>query len=455
MTTAGTARIFPLPGASHSVDFTKAMTKPSDPTDSPDWDFSPPPSSALGDREVPRDGDHLAGKRVALVVTGGIAAYRTPSLARGLRRQGAEVTVFASSEGLRYVAREALEWASHNPVVERLTPHAEHLSDEAPFDAYLVAPATYNTINKLAAGVADTVVSASLASALGRCERGETALLVAPTMHGSLHTSILTASLRRLHTLGVRVIPPREDYGKHNIPSEETLVAEVCRAVSTSPLRGVRGLVTGGPTPVPIDRVRRITNRFSGRLGALIAEELYLRGADVRLVHGQGAFQPPELLPVTLIKSYDEYRQHVGELAAEEGCRFGVFTAAVADYKPTEVHAGKMPSGKPWTITLEPTVKVIREVRKACPDLHMVVFKLEEGLSHDELLNVAAKRLEEGYQAVVANRGEETGGGDDGTEEHVAYLIAPPRFDAAKLVGKRGIAQGIAEHLEREVGGAP
>ena len=85
---------------------------------------------------------------------------------------------------------------------------------------------------------------------------------------------------------------------------------------------------------MPIDGVRRITNRFSGRLGALVAEELYLRGADVRLVHGQGAFQPPAYLPVTLIKSYDEYRQRVGELAAEEGCRFGVFTAAVADYRP-------------------------------------------------------------------------------------------------------------------------
>jgi len=428
------------------------MTKSPDRTDRPDWDFSPPATSDLGDREVPRDGDHLAGKRVALVVTGGIAAYRTPSLARGLRRQGAEVIVFASSEGLRYVAREALEWASHNPVIERLTPLAEHLSDEAPFDAYLVAPATYNTINKLAAGVADTVVTATLASALGRAERGETALLVAPTMHGSLHTSILTASLERLDALGVCVIPPREDYGKHNIPSDEILVAEVCRAVSASPLRGVRGLVTGGPTPVPIDGVRRITNRFSGRLGALVAEELYLRGADVRLVHGQGAFQPPAFLPMTLIRSYDEYRQQVGELAAEEGCRFGVFTAAVADYRPKRVREGKMPSGQPWTIELEPTVKVIREVREACPDLHMVVFKLEEGVSHEELLDTAAKRLEEGYQAVVANRGEEMGPREDGGEEHVAYLIAPPRFDAAKLVGKAGIAKGVADHLEREVG---
>jgi len=183
-----------------------------------------------------------------------------------------------------------------------------------------------------------------------------------------------------------------------------------------------------------------------------VAEELYLRGADVRLVHGQGAFQPPAFLPMTLIRSYDEYRQQVGELAAEEGCRFGVFTAAVADYRPKRVREGKMPSGQPWTIELEPTVKVIREVREACPDLHMVVFKLEEGVSHEELLDTAAKRLEEGYQAVVANRGEEMGPREDGGEEHVAYLIAPPRFDAAKLVGKAGIAKGVADHLEREVG---
>lgn len=409
-----------------------------------DWDFQPPPASDLGDREVPRDGDHLAGRRIALMVTGGIAAYRAPDLARALRREGAEVVAFTSDEGTRYVARDTLEWATRNPVVDHLSPRAEHLSDEERFDAFLVAPATYNTINKMAAGIADGPVTATLASGLGRMERGETQVLVAPTMHGSMHTSILTASLERLAGFGVRVVPPREDYGKHNIPSAHVLVAEVCRAVSRSPLRGVPGLVTGGPTPVWLDDVRKITNRFSGRLGVRVAEELYLRGADVRLIHGQGAFDPPDHLPVIVSKSFDDYRRLVAEEIEAHGDRFGVFTAAVADYRPTETLPGKTPSGRDWTIELEPTVKVIREVRQRFPDLHMVVFKLEAGVEHETLLEIARARLDQGYQAVVANRGEEMGAGD----EHVAYLLTSETGEPERLEGKQGIARGIARHLE-------
>lgn len=409
-----------------------------------DWDFQPPPDSDLGDRDVPRDGDHLAGRRVALMVTGGIAAYRAPDVARALRREGAEVVAFTSDEGTRYVARDTLEWATRNPVVDHLSPRAEHLSDEERFDAFLVAPATYNTINKMAAGIADGPVTATLASALGRMERGEAQVLVAPTMHGSLHTSILTASLERLAGLGVRVVPPREDYGKHNIPSAHVLVAEVCRAVSRSPLRGVPGVVTGGPTPVWLDDVRKITNRFSGRLGVRVAEELHLRGADVRLIHGQGAYDPPDHLPVILSKSYDDYRRLVAEEIETHGDRFGVFTAAVADYRPAESLPGKTPSGRDWTIELGPTVKVIREVRERFPDLHMVVFKLEAGVEHEKLLEIARRRLGDGYQAVVANRGEEMGAGD----EHVAYLLTPDGGEPERLAGKQEIARGIARHLE-------
>ena len=411
------------------------------------WDLTPPPDSELGDRDVPRDGDHLRGRRIALLVTGGIAAMKAPLVARALRRQGAEVVAFASEEALRYVAREALEWSTAHPVVTRLTAEAEHLSDGAPFDAYLLAPATYNTINKLAAGVADGVVTAAAASALGRMERGRTRVLVAPTMHGSLHNSILVASLRRLADLGVRIVPPREDYGKHNLPDEAELVAEVCRAVSTSPLRGVAVLVTGGPTPVPIDNVRRITSRFRGKLGVRIAENLHLRGADVCLIHGDGAFRPPDHLPWRLARTYDEYLDGVLDELASKDYRFGIFSAAVADYRPKEVRPGKIPSGGALAqLELVPTAKVIQQVRQRFPDLHMTTFKYQEGVSHEELMRVAAERLERGSQAVIANRGEESGP----QGEQVAYLAVPGR-EPVRLVGKRVIAAAIADHLEAVV----
>lgn len=195
--------------------------------------FQPPTPSDLGDHEVPRDGDALDGVRVAFLVTGGIAAFKAPTVARALRRQGATVTAFATTEALRYVAREALEWACDRPVVVDLTAGAEHLSDSAPFDVYLVAPATYSVIGKVAHGIADTPVTATLASAIGRMERGLASVLLAPTMHGSMHNSILESNLRALHAIGCTVVPPRDAYGKHNLPDERTLV-DACAAAHRS-----------------------------------------------------------------------------------------------------------------------------------------------------------------------------------------------------------------------------
>ncbi len=411
-----------------------------------EWDFSPPPPSDMGDHDVPQEGEHLKGKRIALLITGGIAAMKAPLLARALRRQGADVVAFVSQEALRYTTIDTLEWSTVNPVITRLTSAAEHLSDSAPFDAYVVAPATYNTINKIRYGIADGVVTSSIASAIGRMEQGKTRVLIVPTMHGSLHNSILTESLKFLAGMGIRIVPPREDYGKHNIPSERAIVAEVCREVSRSPLKGVSILVTGGPTPVPIDNVRRITNRFRGRLGEKITEELYLRGADVLLIHGDGAYRPREHLPYVVVRTFDEYYDRVMQTLQEKPYRIGIFSAAVADYQPETVAEGKLPSGGfLQSIPLKPTVKVIEKVRERHPNLYMVTFKYQERISHDELMRVARERLEK-YEAVVANRGEEVGP----QGEQVAYLLTRQE-EPRKAMGKNNIARLIADHLEAVV----
>ena len=135
------------------------------------WNFEPPQASSLQDREILKHGNHLEGKRIGLMITGSIAAYRCPDLVRDLRREGAEVQVYATREGLRYVSKDALEWCSLNPVIDHFSPDAEHLFDQNPLDAFLVAPASYSVINKTAMGLADSVVTSTLASALGRCER--------------------------------------------------------------------------------------------------------------------------------------------------------------------------------------------------------------------------------------------------------------------------------------------
>ena len=406
------------------------------------WNFQPPPKSDLGDRELAWESNYLENKRIALLITGSIAAMKAPLIARTLRRQGADVVAFVSSEALRYTTIDALEWSTTNPVVTRLTANAEHLSDDKPFAAYIVAPATYNTINKIALGIADGVITSSLGSAIGRMERGKTQILVAPTMHGSLLNSILTESLRKLDRLGVKIIPPKVANGKNNLPDEKAIAFAVCRAVSQSCLKNIRILVTGGPTPVPIDNIRRLTNRFTGRLGTRIAEELYLRGAKVKLIHGQGSYSPPNYLPHKIVATYEEYLDEVmSEL--QHDYRYGIFSAAVADYKPAQVFSGKIPSGKLSKIDLVPTQKVIGEVKARFPSLKMITSKYQESVSHEELINIAKSRLQKGYQMVVANRGEE----HQATGAQVAYLVTKDS-EPHKAIGKQEIARAIADYLE-------
>lgn len=405
-----------------------------------DWDFSAPTPSEMGDHDVPAVSARLAGRRIALLVTGGIAAMKTPEVARGLRRHGAQVVAFASDDALRYVAREALEWATCGPVISNLTWAAEHLSDGTPFDAYLVAPATHNTIAKMACGIGDTVVTSALVSALGRMEQGRAQVLVAPTMHGTMHNVQLLDNCRRLATQGVRMITPRDAFGKHNLPDTETLCVAVGRALSQSSLRGRSIMVTAGPTPVPIDGVRRIVNRFRGRLGAQVAEELTWRGADAELLLGDGAWRPRAPMRLTIARTYDDYRDMV-VARAQAGLFAGVFSAGVADYRPAKAVVGKITSGQAQLpLMLEPTEKVIDLAMAADPAMHCVAFKYLEGVTEDELIRVAAKRLDRAG-LVVATRGEDT----RGTEQRALFVR---RDGVTPVPDKRAIAIAIADHLE-------
>ncbi len=361
-----------------------------------------------GDRDLLQTGNGLEGLRVALCISGGIAAYRAPDLVRALRREGADVLVYATPEALRFVSREALEWCSLRPVIDRLDGKAQHIEDSRQVDLYLVAPATYSTLNKLAWGFADNAVTTTLAGALGRLEAGTTQIMVAPTMHGSMVNSILRESLARLSDRGVRVLPPRSGAGKANLPDVAELVARCvrCLGAQKSPLAGRSILVTAGPTPTPVDDVRLLTNRFTGATGLAIAEALWRRGAEVELILGGQAVSPPSWIAVTNVESFDAYQTAVHASQAE----IGIFSAAVADYQPVESKIGKIPSGGDLRqIDLVTTPKVIAEVKAKQPAMTMISFKLESGVTMDALVEIAKARLNDGSSMVVANRMEDRG----------------------------------------------
>jgi phosphopantothenoylcysteine decarboxylase/phosphopantothenate--cysteine ligase len=410
------------------------------------WQPGPPRSIGAGDHDAPLLGHTLTGKRVALLVTGGIAAYRAPSVARALRRLGAAVVPFATSEARRYVGMDALEWACNASGVTDLTFRAEHLGDAAPFDAYLVAPATYNTINSVRAGIASNPVLAVLASALGRLRRGEAAVLLAPTMHGTMHTDILQENLTHLRAMGVTLIPPVDRYGKHNLPAPETLAAWTAAACSRSPLKGRRIVVTAGSIPTWIDDVRVMTNLFRGRLGIRIAEELAQRGVDVRLIVGPTAEAVPPYVATTRVRSFDEYRDVVLREASVDGTACHVLSAAVADYRVRTKLDGKIPSTGLDRLELTPTAKVVSELIERFPTTPTVSFKFQLDMEHDTLMRIADDRLRDGHFAVVANRGEERGPAG----EQIAHLVsrdAPP----LRMVGKPAIASALADFLEARI----
>lgn len=424
-------------------------------------DFSAPSSEELGDHDVPRKGYELQNKRIALLVTGSIASYTVPSLARELRKYGADVQAFVSESALKYGANIcALEWATYpNPVITELTSASEHLSLGNPFDLYLVAPATANTICKTASGISDTVVTGAMASALGR----RIPVAMAPSMHGSLHTGILTEAMKKLtNEYNVFFIEPFDAFGKHNMADKKTIVMDVCRIVSGSPLRDKKVLVTAGPTPTPIDDVRMITNRFSGKQGIIIAEKLYRKGADVQLLQAYSGIHPPRYIPHTLFKTYQEYLYQVIRLLGysqsfddindiiqgeppffTNDFDWGIFSAAVADYEPEQSLSGKTPSGGELNnIKLTPTHKVIDIVRKAYPDLNMATFKFEIGKDSTELAELAQQRLADGHQIVVTN--DDTDRNSD--NEQIARVHSNVCVNPA--IGKEEIADELIRTME-------
>lgn len=417
-------------------------------TEFPAWFCQPPAQSQLGDHSVIQLGDYLKEKSVAVLITGSVAAMKAPLLVRLLRKYGARVTVFASPSALNFVGEDSLSWAANRPLVKELSPKSEHLNGSKPFDCYLLAPASYNSINKLAAGVADTLVTTTLASAMGFLAQKQTTILVAPAMHGSMHNPLLSENLIKLYKLGVRFIKPRQAFGKNNLASLDYIVAAVCRAVSSSPVKGKRILVTGGATPVKIDSIRRLTNCFSGKLGIEIASRLFLKGADVILLQSAMGIRPPAWLPHRLYDDFDQYADFVLEETSSQKAGgpalYGVFSAAVADYKSKSPHEGKVASGySNLQIELVATPKVIDGVSKVS-DTKIISFKYEHDADVSELSEIAAKRLDNGSIAVVGNSGKTM------AEQHCAYLFTK-KGDPVVCKGKDKIAGAISTFIENDL----
>ncbi|MFB6132760.1 MAG: bifunctional phosphopantothenoylcysteine decarboxylase/phosphopantothenate--cysteine ligase CoaBC [Halanaeroarchaeum sp.] len=355
----------------------------------------------------------LAGTNVVLGVTGSIAAVRVVELAHELRRQGATVRAVMSESASNIIHPWAVEFATENPVVTEITGSVEHvelLGDDGWGDVFLLAPATANTVGKMAAAIDDSPVTTCATTALG----GGTPIVVAPAMHGPMydHPGVLD-SLERLESWGVTVLDPVIEEGKAKITDEETIVVETARAAGEQPLDGRSVVVTSGATAEPVDPIRVLTNRASGKTGRGVAQGLVALGADVTLIHNGPSLPYADVVTVETAQEMVD-----ATLSSVEGTDALISAAAISDYT-VEAAPEKIRSGQEkLTLELEPTPKLLDTVRDSHPDLPIVGFKAEP--SGGDKMVEAARALQDrvDLEFVVANEA-----GVMGAEETAAVIV--------------------------------
>jgi len=340
----------------------------------------------------------LEGAHVAVGVTGSIAAVRVVELVHELRRRGAAVRGVMSADATGIIHPWAVEFATEAPVITEITGAVEHIElcgADGWADVLLIAPATANTVGKLAAAVDDTPVTTTAQTAIG----AGVPVVIAPAMHAPMYDHPgTTQALTTLTEWGIDLVDPVLAEGKAKIATTEAIVTAVARAAGDQPLAGEHVVVTAGATREPIDPIRVLTNRASGATGRAVAQAAAVAGADVTVIHDGG---PLPYAEVTTVETAAE----MAEAAVEAAATADVFiaAAAVGDYT-TEAAASKIKSGTPLTVEFEPTDKVVDAVRTAAPELAMVCFKAE--VADEETLLAEAQTLRERTDAlfVVANQ---------------------------------------------------
>ncbi|MCK4933837.1 bifunctional phosphopantothenoylcysteine decarboxylase/phosphopantothenate--cysteine ligase CoaBC [Candidatus Bathyarchaeota archaeon] len=394
--------------------------------------------------------ERLKGKRVVLCVTGSVAAIRSIDIARELMREAAEVYAVMSEEAQKIIHPNLMEWATGNPVVTELTGKIEHVAlagehaDKA--DLVLVAPATANTISKIAAGIDDTPVTSIASTALG----SETPILIVPAMHISMYKNpFIKESIQKLKAHDITFIEPKIEDDKAKIASIIEIVESVRAKISEiNYFHGKRFLITAGPTIEYIDEVRVITNKSSGKMGLAIAKEAQMRNAKVTLIYGLGSKEPPSNLKVLHVETTEEMRQAVLDELKNFEYDVVVSAAAISDWTLTKQYKGKMPTENisSLKIKLKPTPKIIDEIKETSPKSLLVIFKAEFDVSEDELVESAYNRLRKSNaDLVVANDISRRDAGFRTDTNEVYIVDKEKKVIHIPLSSKRSIAGKILE----------
>ena len=367
----------------------------------------------------------LGGKELILGVTGSIAAYKAVYLLRELVRLGAAVTVVRTAHAERFVGDLTWRTLSGRPVLSDLfDPQSgeavEHVALAERADAVVVAPATANLLAKAAHGIADDFLTTLLLAARGP-------VLMAPAMDGGMwdHAAV-AANVATLRARGVTVLEPDAGAlasglsGKGRLPEVEAMLEALERLLTPRrDLAGERILVTSGPTREPIDPVRYLSNRSSGKMGHAIATAALRRGAEVVLIAGPTALEPPPGATYVPVQTAEEMRE--AALQHLSSASVVIKAAAVADYRVAEPAGQKIKSKKDegLTLSLVPNPDILRELAARKGRAFLVGFAAE---TNDVRKNAHAKLSAKGIDLLVANDVSRSGIGFEADDNQVVLL---------------------------------
>jgi phosphopantothenoylcysteine decarboxylase/phosphopantothenate--cysteine ligase len=390
----------------------------------------------------------LNERRILVGVTGGVAAYKAAYLVRRLVEQGADVRVMMTESAGEFVGAQTFAAITGHPVASDLfgaasvSPHTE-LARWA--EAVIIAPATANTLAKVTHGLADELVSATLLATTAP-------VVVAPAMHTEMWANPATRrNIAALEKDGHTMVGPASgalaggDTGPGRMAEPEEILAALERLLAGR-LSGVRMLVTAGGTREPIDPVRFIGNRSSGKMGLAIASEAVACGARVTLVSSAGLPAPPGVALIE-VETAEEMARSVEELAA--GVDVVVMAAAVADFRPVAASGTKLrrADGMP-DIRLEPTPDILASLVAREKRPYLVGFAAETG----SIDGAIEKAISKGVDVTVANDTAAEGSGFGSDTNQVALIDSRGTVDQWPLLTKREVARRLCDHLAEQLG---
>ena len=393
----------------------------------------------------------LKGKTVVLAVTGSIAAYKMPNVARMLIKMGADVQVLMTRNATEFINPITFETLTcHKCLIDTFDRNfqysVEHVALAKAADIVLIAPASANVIGKIANGIADDMLTTTVMAC--PCKK-----LVSPAMnHNMLHNPIVADNIKKLASYGYGIISADRgmlangDIGDGRMPDEAVLVEHILQEIEyEKDLAGKKVLVTAGATRESIDPVRFITNHSSGKMGAAVAKAAARRGAEVTLVHGHMEVDPPMFVETVSIKSAEDMYNAVMERADEQDII--IKAAAVADYTPVTTADSKLKkSDDDMKIELKRTKDILKELGKNKKEGQRICgFSMET----DNMLENSRKKLDSKNCDMICANSLRTEGAGFGVDTNVITLITREKSEELPLMSKEEAAHKILDAIIR------